>query len=381
MIADALRSILSIIIPIKKGKILFESYPDYSDNARAFSDYLIEHTDYKIIWSVREVNKINNTDRIRFIEKDGGQSLLGKIKFIYDTVSSQFLFSTHGSFYYASRRNKYVVLWHGMPLKKIARLQDKKNNNYLNNATYILTTSKYYVPIFQQCFGKKSDEILPIGIPRNDLLFQENNSLGILGIEKSCQEKMIVYLPTFRTARGNTESDSEENVFNGLLDITTKGSREKLNDFLRGQNIIMVVKPHPADIVVLEEQRLSNLVIIPHNVFAGKDVQLNHLLHYADALLTDYSGVFIDYLNLDRPIGFVLTDIKSYAKNRGFLFDKPLDYLPGKKIFSEKDLMDFCEDVSKGNDNLKTEREKLRYIFNDYSDDKNCSRLAKFLGL
>lgn len=376
-----MRSILSFLIPIKKGKIMFESYPDYSDNARAFSDYLLEFTNYKIIWSVRDVKKYKNTDRIRFVEKDGGHSVLGKLKFIYDSVSSQFLFSTHGSFYYANRRNKYVVLWHGMPLKKIARLQDNHYHSYLDNASYILTTSKYYIPIFQQCFGKQREEILPLGIPRNDFLFHENKSLEVLGIKKHTGEKMIVYLPTFRTANGDARSDSKENVFDSVLDITTRESRAKLNVFLKKLSVIMVVKPHPSDVVVLDEHRLSNLVIIPHGVFADKDVQLNHLLHYADALLTDYSGVFIDYLNLDRPIGFVLTDIAAYNKNRGFLFDNPLDYLPGMQIFTKYDFEKFCDDVSKGYDGFKAVREKLRSIYNDYSDDNNCKRLANYLCL
>lgn len=361
---------------------MFESFPDYSDNARAFSDYLISNTEYNLIWSVRDINKYQSTERIRFVEKDGGKSLLGKMRFVYDTLSSQFLFSTHGSFFFANpQKQKYVVLWHGMPLKKIARLQNEGNKNYLNNASYILSTSRYYVSIFQECFGKKKDEILPVGIPRNDLLFHDNNSLDILGIEKNEGEKLIFYLPTFRKAIGNADIDTEENVFNSILDITTKDSRERLNSFLRNKKIKMVVKPHPSDVNILEEHRLSNLVIIPHNVFAEKDIQLNHALHYADALLTDYSGVFIDYLNLDRPIGFVLTDITDYTQNRGFLFDKPLDFLPGMKIFTGEDFYKFCEDLHNGEDEYKSERERLQYIYNDYRDDNNCKRLSDFLCL
>lgn len=376
---DIVRSILSYLIPIKKRKIMFESYPDYSDNSRAFSDYLLEHTDYHIIWSVRDIRKYKNTDRISFIEKDGGRKLWGKLKFIYHTVSAQFLFSTHASFFCAGRKNKYVVLWHGMPLKKIARLQDENNKSYLENASYILSSSTYYVPIFKQCFGEH--EILPLGIPRNDLLFEENNTLKLLGVEKSAEEKLVVYLPTFRKAEGETKGDTEEDVFSGLLDLSTNYSRVALNEYLRDHRLVMLVKPHPADTNTMEEFRLSNLVVIPHSEFAAKDIQLNHVLHYADALLTDYSGVFIDYLNLDRPIGFLLTDLKNYTDNRGFLFDKPLDYLPGMQLYTEQDVKKFFEDLDKGVDNFKTERERLRYVYNDHSDSNNCQRLAEYLGL
>lgn len=379
---EMIRFVLSVVIPVKKGKLMFESYPDYSDNARAFSDFLLENTDYNVIWSVRDITRYKNSDRIRFVEKDGGKSLGGKLRFVYDTVSSQFLFSTHGSFLFANRiRQKYVVLWHGMPLKKIARLQSDDNRFYLDNASYVLSTSKYYIPILQQCFARESNEILSFGLPRNDLLFHENNSMTVLGIDKQKGEKMIVYLPTFRKVDGVSKGDTEEDVFNSLFDITTNESREKINCYLRELNVIMVVKPHPADSNVLEEYRNSNLIIIPHSYFADKDIQLYHVLHYADALLTDYSSAFIDYLNLDCPIGFVLTDINNYSENRGFIFDSPMEYLPGMQLFTEQDFKLFCEGVAKGKDNFKSERERLRYVYNDYSDANSCLRLAEYLGL
>ena len=382
-LVKVIRVLLSYIIPVKKGKIMFESIPDYSDNSRAFSDYLIQHSNYRLIWSVNNPSNYQTTDRIRFIEKNGGKSLRGRLAFIYHTVSSQYLFSTHRSFIYANRRKqKYIVLWHGMPLKKIAIMQNADNRNYLNNSSYILCTSKYYVSIFQKCFAKPINEILPIGIPRNDLLFQENDVLDKLGIKKTCGEKLIVYLPTFRKTSQYDKGDSEIDVFsNGLLDLTNDDSLEKLNVYLSSLKTILLVKPHPADVSQIVFKKLSNMVIVPHSVFAYKDIQLNHVLHYADTLLTDFSGVFIDYLNLNRPIGFLLSDFKEYTSNRGFLFEEPLDYMPGEKIFNEKDFFEFCEGVSKGYDSSANERIRLRSVYNDYTDDKNCQRLADYLGL
>lgn len=141
------------------------------------------------------------------------------------------------------------------------------------------------------------------------------------------------------------------------------------------------MKPHPADTNTVEEFRLSNLVVISHREFAAKDIQLNHVLHYTDALLTDYSGVFIDYMNLDRPIGFLLTDLKNYTDNRGFLCEKPLDCLPDMQLYTERDVKKFFEDLEKNVDDFKTERERLRYVYNDYSDSNNCRPLAEYLGL
>ena len=121
-------------------------------------------------------------------------------------------------------------------------MQNTDNSNYLNNSSYILCTSKYYVPIFQQCFAKPKDEILPIGIPRNDLLFQETDVLEKLGIEKTNGEKLIVYLPTFRKTSQHDKGDSEIDVFsNSLLDLSNDDSLEKLNAYRSSLKIILLV--------------------------------------------------------------------------------------------------------------------------------------------
>ncbi len=376
------RWILSILIPIKNDKILFQSIPDYSDNCRAFSDFLIENTTYHIYWSVKEACNYQSNDRITFIETDGGRYLIDKIRFIYHTVSAKFLFSTHEAFLFANtHRQKYICLWHGTPLKKIAVLQNPNNKNYLSNASFILCSSKYYVPIMARCFGRREDIILPLGYPRNDWLFEESSILSDLGISVGKDEKLVTYLPTFRRTSAESEGDSKKDVFSsGLFDFYDKSNLMKLNDYLKKIGVVLVVKPHPADVNQLEYNVLSNVAILPQSYLSEKDLQLYHLLHYSDALLTDFSSVYADYLNLDRPIGFLLSDISDYSSNRGFIFDNPLDYLPGVKLFNEADLIAFLEDVSNNVDVTKHERDNQSYIYNDYRAG-NSKRLFDYLGL
>ena len=105
------------------------------------------------------------------------------------------------------------------------------------------------------------------------------------------------------------------------------------------------------------------------------------MLHYTDALISDFSGAYVDYLNLDRPIGFVITDMKDYDTNRGFVFESPTDYMPGMKIKDEIDFLKFCDNVSMNIDTYKADRHKVLSIFSDYQDDNNYRRLALHLGL
>lgn len=379
-----IRLLLSCLIPVKPGKILFQSDPDYSDNARAFSDYLIAYSDYKMIWSVEDPSRFMSSERVRFIEKDGGKSIIGKLKFIYETVSSQFLISTHGAFLFANKRNQtFVCCWHGMPLKRIAAWQNPDNKNYLNNTAFILSTSKYYIPILAKCFGKKESEIAATGYPRNDWLFQDSDVLERMGLELKQGHKLLMYLPTFRkTGQGGKESDSKKDPFkNSLLDFTSEKKLDELNDYFGKRNIVMVIKPHPFESNQLGFHKLSNVLVVPHQFFLDRDIQLNNVLHYTDALITDFSGAYVDFLNLDRPIGFVVADLEDYGTNRGFVFDTPTTYMPGMKIKDEKDFMDFCDMVSRGVDSYKEERHKVLPIFSDYQDGDNCKRLAQLLKL
>ena len=378
---QGVRFLLSILVPVQTGKIMFESSPDYSDNARAFSDYLLQYTNYILIWSVKNASNYKSGERIRFIEKNGGTGTMGKLVFIYHTVSSQFLISTHASFHFANKRKQtYVCCWHGMPLKRIAQWQNEDNKNYLNNAKFILSTSTFYKPILCKCFGKNDANIVSTGYPRNDWLFHDSDVLKRLEVRIDQGEKLIMYLPTFRKPCGGGYKDADKDVFKqGFIDFTSEKGLNEINDFLKGLKIKLIVKPHPAEANQLFVKRLSNVLVVPHRIFLEKDIQLNKVMHYADALVTDFSGAFIDFLNLNRPIGFSLTDIDEYQDNRGFVFDAPLSYMPGKRIYNKRDFEDFCIDLMQGIDKYMEERKRVHDVFNDNSDDNNSYRLACFL--
>jgi CDP-glycerol glycerophosphotransferase (TagB/SpsB family) len=56
---------------------------------------------------------------------------------------------------------------------------------------------------------------------------------------------------------------------------------------------------------------------------------LYELLGHADALVTDHSSVWIDYLLLDRPMVFSIADLDAYAATRGHYFTPLVEHLPG----------------------------------------------------
>ena len=87
---------------------------------------------------------------------------------------------------------------------------------------------------------------------------------------------------------------------------------------------------------------------------------MSDIMNASDALLTDFSSAAVDYLLLDRPIGFVLMDYVDYEKTRGFIIKNPLDYMPGEKLYSLQDIMRFISDVVQGKDDFREERAEMR---------------------
>ena len=110
-----------------------------------------------------------------------------------------------------------------------------------------------------------------------------------------------------------------------------------------------------------------------------QDIQINQLLGLADGLISDYSSAAVDYLLLDRPMGFTLEDVEEYGESRGFVFDNIRDWLPGAELVSFSDFCQFVREIGQGVDFTREKRQKLKKVMHDYSDDQSCRRITEAL--
>ena len=110
-------------------------------------------------------------------------------------------------------------------------------------------------------------------------------------------------------------------------------------------------------------------------------MQLYELVAHADALVTDYSSIYFDYLLLNRPIGFTCDDMEAYGGNRGFVVDNPLELMPGMKIQNYPEFVAFAEKVFAGDDGFREERERVNNLVNADQDGQSCAHLVSLLGL
>ena len=98
------------------------------------------------------------------------------------------------------------------------------------------------------------------------------------------------------------------------------------------------------------------------------------LLSSVDVLITDYSGVFVEFLVTDKPMIFLPYDKDEYEAERGFWFDYN-QVIPGPQVY---DFEDFCAkivqclaDPTVG----EMARNRARDIFLASDREGNCERI------
>ena len=108
---------------------------------------------------------------------------------------------------------------------------------------------------------------------------------------------------------------------------------------------------------------------------------LYKLVKDSDFLITDYSSIYFDYLLLNRPIGFTIEDMKEYEGNRGFVFEHPFEYMPGRIIQNKEEFMCFLQDTVAGIDGYEEERARVNALVNQVNTPDNCKGLLEKIGL
>lgn len=348
---------------IKKDEnlIFFYSNLGFRDNVKAFYDYLIAQNyneKYKIVVSINDVEDYvhDAPHNVVFVGNKQG------IKYF---LKAKYAFYCFGKYPIKPAKNQMVVnLWHGTPLKKIGNLEKGLEKVDYNFFTIVAASSPLYKPIMAKIFGCDESQVVILGNPRNDELFVENKVLDKV-IEKGA-EKVILWLPTYR------EYDDDY-----VVSLLKKEQLVELNEKLCREHCRLIIKLHPLQTASVKGAGYSNIEFATQKDLNKKGISVYALLRRADALITDYSSVYFDYMLLNRPIAFTVDDIEEYGNKRGFVFDNPYAYMPGMKLHSYEDLECYIADVINGKDSFAPERERVNMEINSYNDGYSSRRVEE----
>ena len=345
------------------------SIPDYTESAKALFDYITSQRDYDnmtIVWHVK------NPKVLREIYKNG-EIKRGKVLFVRKNRFVSFLFfclsryivDTHGLYSMVKMKNrqKSLYLTHGMPVKKFGFEYDNDIQNGVQFADYALATSDFYKDVISRSMGINEQHIISGGLPRNDIFFQDDGLRE--KIQTLLSHKYYLYLPTYRVSDKRNKSNGVDLSANGKILGGTIAEWEKLNEALKNRNSKIVIKPHPME----QHNNLDNLrnfsqvIVINDDFILRNELTLNRLMKYSMGLITDYSGAFIDYLLVDKPIVFFMPDYTEYRDSRGYVLEGLLKRLPGDTIYMFKEISNAL-----WHDNYKEARRTARELLNIQTD-------------
>ena len=363
MVKKLLKKIASKL-PIYNA-IIFESAPDLSDNTKSVFDEFISrglNEKYKLYWICfdeyeTEYPEYHNVKYIQSKDKLRRYLLQYTAKIV---VCCNRIIGVE-------RKNQTVYyLMHGLPMKNSGKYY--KCPDYVD---YMITISPY---MNQKCADVRDIEIskcIPLGYPRNDILVDANISLAkYLGEYK----KYIVWYPTVKQFSNGRDYGIKPIAF-----LDNEETIIRLNAFAKKQDVLIIVKPHFAQISNIKTANVSNIKFINDRFYKDNNIVPYEFIGSCDALLSDYSSVVYDFMLCNKPIGLIWNDVEELKRNLGFCDHYEETTAGCSKIYTFEELCNFIKDVADGKDKFIEERERVCNMVNIPRNQKSTPRVADFI--
>lgn len=379
---------------LHRNYIIFKNrtMQDMTDNARAFFEYLVHNEAYKnyqIIWMVSDKRKFRKCKykNVKFVTAESRNGWTSPLAYYYGAVS-EFFFYTNNTAYLNLHHcpgQITVNLWHGCGYKDVPREKRENTGASMMHFDYALVPGEAFVETKSRYWKCPKEKILPLGYPRYDwMLHPSMNSQDIMwkmfGMKA---DKVILWMPTFRNSEVLDSAESKIKLPFPLPGFKNEEELRHLDKTLKHLNVLLIIKKHPVQKEWdIEEDAFENIRFVNQEMLDQKEIQLYELISASDGLISDYSSVAVDYMLLNRPLAFVLSDMQQYKETRGFVFENPQEYMPGEKIYDLKGLEEFAVHVSGEKDLYREERRKLLPVMHQMPVKENYSKaLAEFLKL
>lgn len=367
---------LNYVIPKSPRKVFLYDRRFRKDNVWAIAKFLStnnKYEEYNVFYYTQQPDQY--LPNIFFINN--------RFQAIWHRLRSTYIFHSYNDLYRFQpvRNQKIVDTMHGSPLKKIGYMGSKSKFNklwdYESAYTHIICMSDFFKEIIQKSFGASDSQCLISGYPRNDMIFSEKDVLQNFDINKEVYKKVLLWLPTWR--EDGTDANRVSDISFPILNANTV---VLLDQYLTKENILLIIKPHPIQLeLAIFKNKYKNVKVFDNDDLNQHNVELYEMFNQIDALLTDYSSVYFDFLLTMKPIGFTIDDFDSYKERNGFSVENPLELMPGYKITTITKLITFIDNLKKDIDHYYEERHEVNELVNKYKDDKSTERLLEYLGL
>ena len=343
----------------------------FSGNSRELFLYLNKYSKYHCVWFTSS-EKIYKDLKKKGYHVVSNRKLFKPVKIL---KAAKYIFITHGFgdilLVDFSPDTVLVHLDHGSALKLIGKglrgtylnFFQKKVNEYLNKSIgYLTVTSEETKRTKQFSYNLPPDKVIITGYPRNEILVNHTKDT-INKIKKHLNvyndHKIILYAPTFREYK--------------QISPLNRKFLDDLDHFLIENKEFLLYKPHPFE----DKLDLSSYKKIKS---IDPNVDISDLLVIADVLITDYSGVFYDFLLTQRPVLFFPYDLERYTEDRDFFYNYET-FVPGPIVRSGEELIEKLKNLDQWDQDFIKIRQKARDKFNKYHDGNAIQRIVEFFDL
>ncbi len=321
--------ILSVfrLIPIKKNRIAFICYncTQYSCNPKYITEYLYKHygDKFELIWYY---DQDRLTDMMPDYVKKYKKNSIGYFVTLSTSaiVVSNVTLPRVVSFRKDQRK---INTWHGTAFKG----DNNSHGNDYNRFDLFLSENELTCGALRNknSFNYKG-KIYKIGMPRNDILINDNKGM-ISEIKKKiglrANQKMLLYAPTFRETKGSAP-----------FHIDFENLKKSLQKRFGGEWVIAFRYHH------MQEGRPD----VKKSIDLSSYSDMQELLLVADVLITDYSSSMWDFSlktkeNNLSPVFLYAEDYEQYvSKERGSFF-YPYEKLPFPMAKNSRELVTCIE--------------------------------------
>jgi CDP-glycerol glycerophosphotransferase len=268
---------------------------------------------------------------------------------------------------------KIVNLWHGIALKSITAastgIHDRQFNREKKHYTIMAASDNDKLVMCTAFYPVNPKNVFVTGTPRSDFLIQRTETLpadyktqleALLALKGD--RRLIVYAPTYR-----------EKELGGRNYTFSAAEVERLRCFLSHHQAVLGFRLHYYNRTLSYQQLFDDEMFFDLDQSLFPDMSM--IIRAADVIISDYSGLVIDAMYVNKPVVLFAYDYAHYqSAQRGLTY--PLELASSFPICKSFDpLMEQLEKALQEGASGPGRKTVSRPIFYAYSDGDNGKRV------